>query len=316
MALDQVKVKLQYLLPQHLISRLAGRFADAECGTLTTKAIEQFAKQYNSDMSEALIEEPAQYATFNDFFTRELKPELRPIMGDAHSLCQPVDGRVSQAGSINVNRMIQAKGHDYTVDALLGGYAEDADQFRNGHFTTVYLSPQDYHRIHMPCTGTLRKMIFVPGDLFSVNPLTVDHVPNLFARNERVVAIFDTEFGPLAMVLVGATIVASIETVWAGTIAPSGGKQLVRWDYPATGDDAITLEKGAELGRFKLGSTIVACFGPDFIDHFSPDFIVGAQTRVGQVMAQTQPATESTASSEAPVATPASDTNNVASDGE
>ncbi|WP_028115719.1 archaetidylserine decarboxylase [Ferrimonas senticii] len=288
MSLDQLKVKLQYLLPQHALSRLVGRFASAECGKVTTAAINWFVKQYKINMDEALIEDTTRFATFNDFFTRELKPGIRPIIGDDTTLCQPVDGRVSQAGPIKVNRIIQAKGHDYTVDTLLGGYASDADQFRDGHFTTIYLSPQDYHRIHMPCKGTLRKMIFVPGDLFSVNPLTAENVPNLFARNERVVALFDTEFGPMAMVLVGATIVASIETIWAGTIAPSGEKQVVCWDYPSEGQGAVTLEKGEEMGRFKLGSTIVACFAPGFVDEFVAGFTPGAQTRLGQMMATTK----------------------------
>ncbi|WP_298443891.1 archaetidylserine decarboxylase [uncultured Ferrimonas sp.] len=285
--MDQLKVKLQYLMPQHGVSRLVGRFAAAKCGKATTAAINWFIKQYKIDMDEALIDDPNQFETFNDFFTRELKPGLRPLIGDDSTVIQPVDGRVSQAGPIKVNRIIQAKGHDYTVDTLLGGHAEDADPFRDGHFTTIYLSPQDYHRIHMPCSGTLRKMIYVPGDLFSVNPLTAENVPGLFARNERVVTIFDTEQGPMAMVLVGATIVASIETVWAGTITPPTGA-MMSWEYPADGLGAIKLEKGEEMGRFKLGSTIVACFAPDFIDDFVAGFTPGAQTRLGQMMALTK----------------------------
>ncbi|QIZ78962.1 archaetidylserine decarboxylase [Ferrimonas lipolytica] len=272
-------------MPQHGLSRLVGRFAAAKCGKVTTAAIDWFIKQYNINMDEALIEDTTQFETFNDFFTRELKPGLRPLIGDDTVLVQPVDGRVSQVGPIDGNRIIQAKGHDYTLEALLGGNAKDADPFRNGSFTTIYLSPQDYHRIHMPFAGTLRKMIYVPGDLFSVNPLTAENVPNLFARNERVVTIFDTEYGPMAMVLVGATIVASIETVWAGTITPPTGK-IMSWDYPEDGLGAIKLEKGAEMGRFKLGSTIVACFGEGMINEFVAGFTPGAKTRLGQMMAQ------------------------------
>ncbi|MGL4474585.1 MAG: archaetidylserine decarboxylase [Shewanella sp.] len=283
--MDKVKIALQYLLPKHLVSRLVGKFAAAQAGSMTTAAISWFIKQYKIDMSEAEREAPEAYSTFNDFFTRALKPGLRPIDSNAKVLVHPVDGTVSQFGEINDGRIFQAKGHDYTSLALLGNNAKDAHRFKGGDFATIYLAPSDYHRIHMPITGTLSKMTFVPGDLFSVNPLTAQNVPGLFARNERVVAIFETEHGPLAMVLVGATIVASIETVWAGTITPPGGKEIVSWDYPTTGPDAITLQKGDEMGRFKLGSTVVMLFADDMLDDFADGIKPGAVTRLGRPLA-------------------------------
>ena len=200
-------------------------------------------------------------------------------------MAHPVDGAVSQCGPIEAGNIFQAKGHSYTSQALLGGDKADAERFDGGDFATIYLAPKDYHRIHMPIKGTLSKMTYVPGDLFSVNPLTAQNVPGLFARNERVVAIFETEIGPLAMVLVGATIVASIETVWAGTVTPPGGKQVFSWDYPTTGPEALTLDKGAEMGRFKLGSTVVMLFAQDAIDTFADGVEPGETTRMGQAFA-------------------------------
>lgn len=269
--LDKLKVIAQYCFPQHGLSRLIGLFASAECGNVTTKVITWFIKRYNVDMSEAKHSDPAHFKTFNDFFTRELKEGVRPIVADENMLCQPVDGAVSQAGPVREGRIVQAKGHDYSVCELLGGDRQLANQFEGGDFATVYLSPRDYHRIHMPITGTLKEMIFAPGDLFSVNPLTAQNVPNLFARNERAIAVFDTEVGPFAMVLVGATIVASIETVWHGTVAPSKNREIVRWTYDD--QEPIVIKKGEEMGRFKLGSTIVAVFAKDaveFVDELQP----------------------------------------------
>ncbi|SDI46317.1 phosphatidylserine decarboxylase [Ferrimonas sediminum] len=285
MSLDKLKVNLQYILPKHAVSRLVGSFAASEAGPLTQAFIKWFIKRYNINMDEALHSDPKAFKTFNDFFTRELKPGLRPIAEGDKVVVQPVDGAVSQAGPIEGGRLFQAKGHDYSLHTLLAGTSEDEAKFHDGQFTTVYLSPTDYHRIHMPMTGTLRKMIYIPGDLFSVNPLTTAHVPGLFARNERVVTIFDTDHGPMAMVLVGATIVASIETVWAGTVTPPTGPQVFSWDYPAEGDNAIVLNKGDELGRFKLGSTIIALFGKEMLEQFDDNFEPGASTRLGQPMA-------------------------------
>lgn len=261
MSLDKFKITMQYAMPKHFLSRMVGKLAAARLGGLTTWLIKLFIKQYKIDMSEAQYSDPAHYKTFNEFFTRPLKEGVRPLNAEADIIAHPVDGAISQLGAIVDGQLIQAKGHDYSLQALLGGSEQDTAPFLGGEFATIYLAPKDYHRIHMPIDGTLSKMIYVPGDLFSVNPLTAQNVPNLFARNERVVAIFDTEIGPLAMVLVGATIVASIETIWAGTVTPPAGKDVFSWNYPTTGDNAITLKKGEEMGRFKLGSTVILAWG-------------------------------------------------------
>lgn len=286
MNMDRIKIQAQYLTPKHLLSRLVGKLAAARAGWFTQLFIRWFIRQYKIDMSEAIRENPSDYSSFNDFFTRYLKPELRPLKADQdNQLAHPVDGAVSQLGDIEDGRIFQAKGHDYSLTELLGGDPRDANPFRNGTFATIYLAPKDYHRLHMPFAGTLRKMIYVPGDLFSVNPLTAANVPNLFARNERVVAIFDSEFGPFSMVLVGATIVASIGTVWAGTVTPPAGPKIHSWNYPASGDHAIKLEKGEEMGHFKLGSTIVMTFPEDSIE-FADSLSAGSVTRMGEVMAE------------------------------
>lgn len=277
--LDGLKVKLQYVLPKHLLSRAVGYLAAAQAGGLTTWLIELFIKQYKVDMSEAQFPQAHQYASFNDFFTRELKPGIRPIDPSPQHLVHPVDGTVSQSGAIDDDRIFQAKGHDFSLTSLLGGKPELASPFKNGQFATVYLSPRDYHRIHMPIDGTLTDMLYVPGELFSVNPLTTRKVPGLFARNERVVALFDTPAGKMAMVLVGATIVASIETVWAGTVTPPAGKHVHHWQYDNP-NKPICLQKGEELGRFKLGSTIVMCFEPGAVS--LENLTAGEVTRLGQ----------------------------------
>ncbi|KJY83039.1 phosphatidylserine decarboxylase [Pseudoalteromonas sp. GCY] len=285
MNLDKLKIAMQYALPKHAVSRLVGKLAAAEAGALTTKLIKLFIKQYKIDMSEALHEDPAHYKTFNEFFTRPLKPGIRPLAEDSDILAHPVDGAISQLGDVVDGQIIQAKGHNYSLQTLLGGKEEDVAPYVGGKFATIYLAPKDYHRIHMPVDGTLRKMIYVPGDLFSVNPLTAQNVPNLFARNERVVAIFDTEIGPLSMVLVGATIVASIETIWAGTVTPPAGRDVFTWTYPAEGDNAITLKKGEEMGRFKLGSTVILAWGAnkaEFLDGQNPETV----TRMGTPFAK------------------------------
>ncbi|KZN39994.1 archaetidylserine decarboxylase [Pseudoalteromonas luteoviolacea] len=280
MNLDKIKIALQYALPKHAVSRLVGKLAAAQAGALTTQLIKLFIKQYKIDMSEALYEDPAHYKTFNEFFTRPLKPEIRPLASEKHILAHPVDGAISQLGAVVDGQIIQAKGHDYSLQTLLGGSEQDVSPYLGGKFATIYLAPKDYHRIHMPVDGVLRKMIYVPGDLFSVNPLTAQNVPNLFARNERVVAIFDTDIGPLSMVLVGATIVASIETIWAGTVTPPAGKDIFTWNYPAGGDNAIKLKKGDEMGRFKLGSTVILAWGADKAD-FLADQQPETVTRMG-----------------------------------
>lgn len=282
--MDKFKVRLQYWLPKHALTRLAGKLASAKAGSLTTAVIRWFIKQYNVNMDEALHSDPKHFATFNDFFVRELKPGLRPVVEDETTLVHPADACVSQFGPITDGQLIQAKGHQYSAQTLLGGDAKLAEEFRDGEFATLYLSPRDYHRVHMPCDGTLRQMIYVPGDLFSVNPLTAENVPNLFARNERVVCIFDTQFGPLAQILVGATIVGSIETVWAGTMTPPRGNTVYRWDYPAEGTNAIQLKKGQEMGRFKLGSTVINLFANQQI-RFDHSMQLNTPTLVGSAYA-------------------------------
>lgn len=281
MLLDKVKIALQYAMPKHLISRLVGKFAAAEAGWFTTQFIQWFIKAYDINMDEAKLKKATDFKTFNDFFTRELEDDARSFNDNEKSLCFPVDGAISQQGDITEDKLIQAKGFDYSVVTLLGGDKDTAAPFIDGKFSCIYLAPKDYHRIHMPVSGTLREMIYVPGDLFSVNPLTANNVPNLFARNERVVAIFDTEFGPMSMVLVGATIVASIETVWAGTVTPPAGKDVFRWQYPSEGINAVKLNKGDEMGRFKLGSTVVMTFAPDMVE-FSEQSGPEVVTRLGK----------------------------------
>lgn len=284
--MDKLKIALQYMMPKHLLSRLVGKLAAAELGMVTTSVIKWFIKQYKIDMSEAAQSEPEAYASFNAFFTRALKPGIRPLCDDDDYIVHPVDGAVSQCGPIKSGRIFQAKGHDYSALALLGNQVDDAKRFEGGDFATIYLAPKDYHRIHMPIKGTLSKMTYVPGELFSVNPLTAENVPGLFARNERVVAMFETEIGPIAMVLVGATIVASIETVWAGTVTPPTGKKVFTWDYPTEGPEALTLDKGEEMGRFKLGSTVVMLFAKDAIEEFADGVKPKAVTRMGQAFAK------------------------------
>lgn len=284
---NDLKIGLQYCIPQHLLTRLTGKFAAAQAGFLTTAAIRWFIHKYDIDMQEAKNTEPSDYQTFNDFFTRELKDNARPIDQRNDVIVHPADACVSQAGAIEKGQLIQAKGHTFDACELLGGDAELAQEFTQGQFATLYLSPRDYHRVHMPCDATLRQMIYVPGDLFSVNPLTAENVPNLFARNERVVCIFDTQFGPFAQVLVGATIVGSIETVWAGTITPPTGKSIRRWNYPTTGDQVITFKKGEEMGRFKLGSTVINLFAKDVIQ-FEENIVPNQTTRVGEAYARYQ----------------------------
>lgn len=274
---DKLFVTLQYLIPQHGLSRLVGMLARSEVPWIKTTFINIFMKRFGIDLSEAQIEDPDQFETFNAFFTRALKPDARPLEAAAPAdIACPADGAVSQLGAIRANQVFQAKGHDYSLYDLLGGDSALASEFTNGQFATIYLSPRDYHRVHMPVTGTLRETRYVPGDLFSVNEATANGVPNLFARNERLVCIFDTERGPVAVILVGAMIVAGIETVFSGQVTPLP-KQVVTTDYQRTAP--ITLEKGDELGRFLLGSTVVLLF-PEGKANFEPDLKAGSLVRV------------------------------------
>lgn len=275
-------VLLQHLLPKQILTRMAGCLASHEGGALTHKVIEAFIRHYDVDMTEAQPGDPAQYRSFNDFFTRALKPGVRPL-ADTAFVC-PVDGALSQMGPIDDGRIFQAKGHHYTTTALVGGDQALADTFRQGQFATIYLSPRDYHRVHMPCAGTLRRMIHVPGDLFSVNPTTAAGVPGLFARNERVVCVFDAPWGPWVLVLVGATIVGSMATVWHGVVNPPRPGHIRQWQYPADGE-ALSLDKGEEMGRFLLGSTVVMLFPPG-APALTTAWQPGQTVRLGQAMSQ------------------------------
>jgi phosphatidylserine decarboxylase len=253
---DFLKVRLQYLLPKKALTQFGGLVAGSKMGGITTGIIEWFINKYGVNMQEAANPDPHSYDSFNAFFTRALKSGARPL-AQATWVC-PVDGAISQFGAIKANQIFQAKGHAYSTQALVGGDPALAAQFTDGHFACIYLSPKDYHRIHMPVAGTLRQMIYVPGDLFSVNPVTAQGVAGLFARNERVVCVFDTAQGPFVNVLVGATIVGSMATVWHGVVNPPRLAQVKTWHYPAAGEQGcVQLAQGEEMGRFLLGSTVV-----------------------------------------------------------
>ena len=277
---ERLAVALQYALPKRLLTQLAGKLAGLEGGKVTTAVIRWFAKRYGVNMAEAANPDPASYASFNQFFTRPLAGGARPL-ADADFVC-PVDGAISQFGPIEFDQVFQAKGHFYSTTALVGGDRALAARFENGDFATIYLSPRDYHRIHMPCAGRLTQMIHVPGELFSVNPATARGVPGLFARNERVVCVFEGEFGPFVMVLVGATIVGSMATVWHGVVNPPRRPDIVKRGY-AEGE--VVLEKGAEMGRFLLGSTVVMLFPQDVL-RFGSDWAPGGPVRMGEPMAR------------------------------
>nr|WP_207393362.1 archaetidylserine decarboxylase [Duganella aceris] len=270
----------QYLLPKGALTNFAGWVAGARGGPRTTALIRWFVGRYNVNMDEALDSNIANYKTFNDFFTRALRPDARPL-ADAAFIC-PVDGRISQFGAIDDDQIFQAKGHRFSTTALVGGDAALAAKFQHGSFANLYLSPRDYHRIHMPIEGRLTRMIYVPGELFSVNPTTARGIPGLFARNERVVCVFDTAHGPFVMTLVGATIVGSMATVWHGVINPPRLSKVTEWSYA---DQNIVLKKGEELGRFLLGSTVVMLFPKDVLS-FNPGWQPAGPVRLGEAMAQ------------------------------
>jgi phosphatidylserine decarboxylase len=276
---NRLAVTPQYLLPKRLLTALAGRVASLHGGAFTHALIRKFIAKYRVNMEEALDPRVESYATFNDFFTRALRADARP-MADSPFIC-PVDAAISQFGPIEHDQIFQAKGHSYSTRALVGGDQALAHQFDHGHFATLYLAPKDYHRIHMPCEGRLKRMIYIPGDLFSVNPLTARHVPSLFARNERVVCVFDTPNGPFVNVLVGATIVGSVATVWHGVVNPPRTRDVREWRYD---DQKIELAKGAEMGRFLLGSTVVMLF-PKNVVTFVRDWAPTRPVRLGEPMA-------------------------------
>ncbi len=278
---DRLAVLPQYLIPKQALTLLAGKLAGAEAGRLTTSIIRWFVGRYGVNMAEAANPDIASYASFNEFFTRPLREGARPLAA-ADFIC-PVDGAISQFGAIERDQIFQAKGHSYSTAALVGGDRELAARFENGSFATLYLSPRDYHRIHMPCDGRLIRMIHVPGALFSVNPTTARGVPGLFARNERVVCVFDSPHGPFVLTLVGATIVGSMATVWHGVVNPPRPGHLREWNYA---DRQIDFRQGDEMGRFLLGSTVVMLF-PKGVVQFNPDWAPARAIRLGEAMGST-----------------------------
>jgi len=275
----------QNYLPQHFISWCYGQLSHWHAPWFKNWAIKRFIRLYGINMSEAIEQDPTAYGSFHDFFIRHLKPELRPFDQTPFAICSPCDGAISQIGKINNGTLVQAKNHSYGVSALLGGTI-DPKPFENGHFTTIYLAPKDYHRVHMPCQGKLDRMSYIPGDLFSVNPLTAEHVDNLFARNERVVSLFQNEQGTFAMVLVGAMIVGNIATRWAGHISSQGNKQTINIQYPQTPEQHIVLDKGEEMGYFSLGSTVIMLFAENlrWEKEYSQDSRIVVGQRIGHFL--------------------------------
>ena len=282
---QRAKIAFQYMMPQLYLTQAAGWLAERKWGAVTHLIIKLFAKKYQVNLAEAEKTEASDYASFNEFFIRPLKEHARPINQDPKALCLPADGRVSESGRIEENQLLQAKGHHFSLETLLANDFTLADKFKNGDFITTYLSPRDYHRVHMPCDATLRKMIYVPGELFSVNPFLAEHVPNLFARNERVICEFDTAFGPMVQILVGATITASMSTVWAGVINPPRTKEVMVYEYLTTGETAVHLKKGQEMGAFRLGSTVINLFPKGAVE-LETYLKAGEPTKMGERLGQ------------------------------
>jgi phosphatidylserine decarboxylase len=279
-----VRTLAQHLLPHKIISKIAYLCATCKIICIKNYLIRYFLSRYNVNMSEAIQENPLLYPTYNDFFTRKLKPECRPVDSDPNAIVSPADGAIAQIGKISNNEILQAKGHNYTVQSLLGDMESLAAPFINGSFATIYLAPKDYHRVHMPLTGKLQKMIYIPGKLFSVNNHAAENIPNVFARNERVVAIFETDIGSMAVILVGAMIVGSIATSWAGTICPPHTRKIKIWDYNDMAP--IKINKGDEMGLFKLGSTVIILHAPNAVnwnESLTPATDVKMGSRIGLI---------------------------------
>jgi phosphatidylserine decarboxylase len=282
---DWLKTLPLYPLPHHVVSRVIHWLVRVRAGWFRRPFVSWFVRAFGVDMSQAVETDPLAYPDFNSFFTRALREDARPMTDDPVAICCPADGVVSALGPLDGDSIIQAKGHDYSLTTLLGGDAERARPFLGGSFITVYLSPRDYHRVHMPLGGTLREVVHVPGRLFSVGRHTVKTVPGLFARNERVACLFDTEHGPMALVLVGAINVASIETVWAGEITPPRGRSIRRWTY---GDDSVRLDRGEEMGRFNMGSTAIVILPKGMAEldqELQADQLVRVRQPIGRVTA-------------------------------
>ena len=273
-------VLLQYIVPQHLISYLAGKLADGRL--FKNQLIRIFVKRYNVDLSESKIEDIHQFKNFNAFFTRELKPGARPAANVSGAILCPADGAISQLGAIS-NNLLQAKSRFFSLEALLGGESNLTAQFQEGCFATVYLSPRDYHRVHMPLGGRLHKMIYIPGRLFSVNQATANRIPNLFARNERVGCLFHTDAGAMAVILVGAMIVSGIETIWSGQVGTTAGTGAIRSTDYSEHSPPIEIARGSEMGRFKLGSTVIVLFAHGAIT-LEPDLKAQTPVRMGQLL--------------------------------
>jgi len=277
---DALTTLPQYLLPHHALSAMMSTLTHSENKALKNLLIRQIIRHYGVNMNEALEQDIERFSSFNHFFTRELKSNARPITSEKQAIACPADGAVSQAGQISGGSIFQAKGKNFTAADLLGGNAERAEPFNNGVFATIYLSPKDYHRLHMPLTGTLKEMVHIPGRLFSVNTATTRSVPGLFARNERVAAIFETEAGPMALVLVGAIFVSSIETVWHGVVTPPTRPSVQSWQYQ---DKAPMLKMGEEMGRFNMGSTIIVLFGKDKVQ-WNSDIKADRLVKLGEMI--------------------------------
>ena len=278
---DKLATLPQYLIPQHLLSRGMHWITRRRAGWLKDRVISRFIRGFGVDMQQAAEPNARRYATFNAFFTRALRPEARPICAPADCIASPVDGTVSQLGRIENGRLFQAKGHDFGLTDLLGGRASDSAAFENGSFATLYLSPRDYHRVHIPLDASLQRMIYIPGRLFAVKPGTVRSVPGLFARNERVACLFDSSAGPMAVVLVGAIFVGSIETVWSGELTPASQRVPTQWDYH---DNPYEFRKGDEIARFNMGSTAIVLFGPKRCD-WNTALMPGSPVRMGEQLA-------------------------------
>ncbi|OOK44392.1 phosphatidylserine decarboxylase [Legionella pneumophila subsp. pneumophila str. Mississauga] len=277
---DVLKTLPQYLIPKHGITALAGYFADVKSPRLKNFLIRNFIRKFDVDMSEALIEDPKSYDCFNDFFIRHLKPECRPL-SQSDVIC-PVDGCISEIGKIERGQLLQAKGKYYSVQELLACDGQLAEQFVQGQFATLYLSPKDYHWVHMPIDAELVSMTYIPGALFSVQPATTRVVPKLFARNERLAIFFKTKIGPMVMVMVGATIVGAIGTSWHGDVKRA--KKLERFDYSEQFPDKI-ISQGSEMGYFKLGSTVVLLFANGEKIQWDKELLAGSKIQLGKPMA-------------------------------
>lgn len=274
---NPISTYLQYIVPQHLLTAFMGRLARIRLPWLKNWEINHFIKKYNVDMSAAVVETPEAYPDFNSFFIRQLKPELRSIVTGPKDIASPVDGAIAQIGTVAKNQLLQAKKHYFDLESLLGGDTQLASRFYDGSFATIYLAPRDYHRIHMPVTGKLTQSIYIPGKLFSVNRMTSELIPNLYSRNERLVTIFDTAAGPMAIILVGAMIVGNIQTVWMKQPVKSSGVQT------ANIASDIQLEIGAEMGHFKLGSTVILLFGKNAIE-WAPSCTPDSTVKFGQLL--------------------------------